>query len=181
MKIDNHWLNQAIKIPSSNFDERPCEEDVSLIVVHCISLPPGKFGGSYISQFFCNKLNPEEHCYFNEIQHLKVSAHLLIRRCGEIIQYVPFNKRAWHAGESKFRGREKCNDYSIGIELEGTENNEYSDQQYKQLNSVIEILLANYSNLSVQKIVGHSDISPGRKADPGESFEWEKVFSKLKS
>ncbi len=180
MKIENHWLNQATKIPSSNFDDRPCEKDVSLIVVHCISLPPGQFGGKYIDQFFCNQLDPDEHSYFNEIQHLKVSAHLLIKRCGGIVQYVPFNKRAWHAGQSEYKGRQKCNDYSIGIELEGTETYKYSEQQYKQLNSVVEMLLTDYPNLSAEKIVGHSDISPGRKADPGENFVWEKLFSSLK-
>lgn len=180
MKIVNHWLNQAIKTLSPNFDDRPCEEDVSLIVVHCISLPPGQFGGAYIDQLFCSQLNPEEHGYFKEIQHLKVSAHLLIKRCGTIVQYVPFNKRAWHAGQSKYKGREKCNDFSIGIELEGTEFNEYCEPQYKQLSSIIKTLLFVYPNLSTQDIVGHSDISPGRKADPGESFSWEKLFSNLK-
>jgi AmpD protein len=177
MKIDNHWLSQVTKISSPNFDDRPCENDLSLIVVHCISLPPGQFGGTYIDQFFCNQLNPEDHSYFKEIQNLQVSAHLLIKRCGEIVQYVPFNKRAWHAGESVYKGRQKCNDYSIGIELEGTETSEYSDLQYQQLNSVIGTLLDYYPKLSAQKIIGHSDISPGRKLDPGESFAWEKLFT----
>jgi len=180
MKIVNHWLSQAIKLPSPNFDDRICEEDLSLIVVHCISLPPGQFGGDYIDQLFCNQLNPEEHVYFKEIQHFQVSAHLLIKRCGTIVQYVAFNKRAWHAGLSEYKGREKCNDFSIGIELEGTETNEYSDQQYRQLSSIIKILLLEYPGLATQNIVGHSDISPGRKADPGEFFYWEKLFSNMK-
>lgn len=175
MKINNHWFNGLAKVQSPNFDERPIEEDISLIVVHCISLPPDQFGGDYIDQLFCNQLNPEEHCYFKEIYQLKVSAHLLIKRCGEVIQYVPFNKRAWHAGESNYKGRSRCNDFSIGIELEGTETTEYTDEQYKQLVSVIKSLLSHYPKLSAEYLVGHCDIAPGRKTDPGESFDWSRL------
>ncbi len=172
MKIENHWLTQATKVPSPNFDERPKDEELSLIVVHCISLPPGQFEGTYIDQLFCNQLNPEEHPYFKEIYQIKVSAHLLIRRCGEIVQYVAFNKRAWHAGVSEYKGKTKCNDYSIGIELEGTETQQYTEKQYQQLTTVIKTLLNRYPNLSVQHITGHSNIASGRKTDPGESFNW---------
>ena len=175
MKIENHWLNEATKVPSPNFDERPLDTDISLIVVHCISLPPEQFGGAYIDQLFCNQLNPEEHPYFKQIYQTKVSAHLLIKRNGNLTQYVAFNQRAWHAGASEYQGREKCNDYSIGIELEGTETQEYTDEQYKQLNQVIKTLLNYYPGLSRQAIVGHSDVAPGRKTDPGDSFNWNKI------
>jgi len=177
MKIENHWLSQATKIPSPNFDERPTDEALSLIVVHCISLPPGQFDGTYIDQLFCNQLNPDEHPYFKEIYQIKVSAHLLIRRCGEIVQYVAFNKRAWHAGVSEYKGKTKCNDYSIGIELEGTETQEYTEKQYQQLTTVIKALLNRYPNLSAHHITGHSEIAPDRKTDPGESFNWLRLKS----
>jgi len=175
MKIENHWLNEVTKVPSPNFDERPLDTDISLIVVHCISLPPEQFGGAYIDQLFCNQLNPEQHPYFKQIYQTKVSAHLLIKRNGDLTQYVAFNQRAWHAGVSEFQGRKKCNDYSIGIELEGVETQEYTDEQYKQLNRIIKSLLNHYPSLSRQAIVGHSDIAPGRKTDPGNSFDWDKI------
>lgn len=178
MKIENHWLTHATKVPSPNFDGRPIEKDISLVVIHCISLPPNQFGGDYINQFFCNQLDPEKHGYFKEIYRLKVSSHLLIRRCGEVVQYVAFNKRAWHAGVSEHNGRQKCNDFSLGIELEGTEDIEYTDQQYQQLCLVVKALLAHYPNLSSQHILGHCDIAPGRKTDPGGSFDWGRLFNK---
>lgn len=179
MKIDNHWLKQAVKVHSPNFDERPVAEDISLIIIHCISLPPDQFGGAYINQLFCNQLNPDKHPYFKEIIQMKVSAHLLIKRCGEVVQYVAFNKRAWHAGISEYQGRQQCNDFSIGIELEGSENKQYEDKQYVQLTRVIKTLLIYYPSLSSQHIVGHSDIAPNRKKDPGKFFSWEKLFSAL--
>ncbi|MGR8980788.1 MAG: 1,6-anhydro-N-acetylmuramyl-L-alanine amidase AmpD [Gammaproteobacteria bacterium] len=175
MLIDRHWLTGVTKKPSLNCDERPDPSDIDLVVIHCISLPPGEFGGPYIDQLFCNKLDPEEHAYFNEICRLKVSAHLLIKRTGEIVQYVPFDRRAWHAGMSVYAGREKCNDFSIGIELEGSEQTAYTDKQYRQLASVIRILLKTYPKLSRERITGHSDIAPGRKTDPGKSFDWGKL------
>ena len=175
MKIENHWLNEATKVFSPNFDERPLNTDISLIVIHCISLPPEQFGDTYIDQLFCNQLNPDEHPYFKQVYQTKVSAHLLIKRNGEISQYVAFNQRAWHAGVSEYKGQEKCNDFSIGIELEGTETQEYADEQYKQLNRVIKILLNGYPGLSRQAIVGHSDVAPGRKFDPGDSFNWDNI------
>ncbi|GAB6142176.1 1,6-anhydro-N-acetylmuramyl-L-alanine amidase AmpD [Methylosoma difficile] len=179
MTIENHWLCEATKIPSPNFDERPVEEDISLIVVHCISLPPGEFGNHYINDLFCNQLDADAHPYFEGIYKLKVSAHLLIKRTGEIIQYVPFNQRAWHAGQSIYRGRERCNDFSIGIELEGTELVPYADEQYQVLSAVVAELLSSYPKLSVQHITGHSDIAPGRKTDPGQSFDWTKLLGFL--
>ena len=179
MRIENHWLSHCTRIPSPNCDERPVTEDISLIVVHCISLPPELFGGGYIDQLFCNQLNPDEHPYFKEIHQLQVSSHLLIKRTGEIVQYVPFNKRAWHAGISEYKGREKCNDFSIGIELEGSETQAYTDKQYQQLALVSKALLENYPLLSKENITGHRDIAPGRKTDPGESFNWQTLQSAL--
>jgi AmpD protein len=166
-------------MPSPNFDERPDAEDISLLVIHCISLPPGEFGQNFISQLFCNQLKPNDHPYFEAIHQLKVSAHLLIKRDGGCVQFVPFNQRAWHAGQSCYQGRERCNDFSIGIELEGTESLAYTDAQYKQLSEIINTLLAAYPNLSLQKITGHSDIAPGRKTDPGESFNWPRLYALL--
>jgi AmpD protein len=179
MQILNHWLTDIRHIPSPNFNQRADEQDISLCVIHCISLPPQQFGGDYIEQLFCNRLNPDEHPYFKEIYQLKVSAHLLIRRDGEIVQYVAFNQRAWHAGLSNYQGRENCNDFSIGIELEGTETIPYTPVQYQQLAKVITLLLQHYPNLSKERMVGHSDIAPVRKTDPGESFHWEELWQFL--
>jgi N-acetyl-anhydromuramoyl-L-alanine amidase len=181
MKIQQHLLTDANWVYSPNFDERPDPTDLSLIVIHCISLPPGEFGSQYIDYLFTNRLDPEQHVYFKEIHQLKVSSHLLITRTGKITQYVPFDKRAWHAGNSIYKEREKCNDYSIGIELEGTEDIPYTNKQYHQLARVIIALIDTYPNLSFKHISGHSDIAPGRKTDPGESFDWAKLSRLLKS
>ncbi len=174
MHIQNHKLDGAKQLPSPNYDARPDSEDISLLVIHCISLPPGQFGGDYIDQLFCNILNPELHPYFREISQLKVSAHVLIRRDGGLVQYVPFDQRAWHAGVSCFQGRERCNDFSIGIELEGVVNQAYTNRQYQQLLELTKLLLANYPHLKPGRIVGHSDIAPGRKEDPGPCFDWQR-------
>ncbi len=179
MNIEQHWLTTAQRVLSPNYDDRTDASDISLLVIHCISLPAGEFGGDAINQLFCNCLNPNEHPYFETIYQLKVSAHLLIRRDGSCVQYVPFDKRAWHAGVSSYQGRERCNDFSIGIELEGTETIPYADAQYQQLNSVIDVLLENYSTLSRQHITGHSDIAPERKTDPGASFDWSRIKKDL--
>ena len=179
MNIDRHWLTPVTRTPSPNFDERTDAKDISLLVIHCISLPPGEFGNPYIDRLFCNQLDPELHPYFKEIYQLTVSAHLLIKRSGEIVQYVAFDKRAWHAGKSEYGGRERCNDFSIGIELEGTEQTAYTDNQYSQLAAVIKLLLQSYPGLTRQRITGHSDIAPGRKTDPGASFDWPRLFSLL--
>lgn len=175
MNIKPHWLTDSKHTPSPNFDERPDPADISLLVIHCISLPPGVFGNENIDKLFCNLLNPDDHPYFKEIYNLSVSAHLLIKRDGSCVQYVPFDKRAWHAGKSSYEGRERCNDFSIGIELEGTESINYTEEQYRQLAAVIDTLLKSYPKLSRQRISGHSDIAPGRKTDPGPSFDWQRI------
>jgi AmpD protein len=174
LNVKNHWLTQATKIRSSNFNDRPDENAISLIVIHCISLPPNEFGGNYIADLFCNCLNPNVHPYFKEIHTLQVSAHLLIRRDGECVQFVPFHKRAWHAGKSLFQRQENCNDFSIGIELEGTETIAYTAEQYENLNAVLAVLFETYPTL--KHITGHCDIAPERKTDPGASFEWSKIY-----
>jgi len=179
MNIQEHWLDCATHIPSPNCDLRPDANDISLIVLHCISLPPGKFDARFIHQFFCNQLNPADDSYFRTIDQLKVSAHILINRQGVISQYVPFDKRAWHAGHSEYAGRSRCNDFSIGIELQGTETTAYTDRQYQQLALLIKVLLKHYPGLSRSRITGHSDIAPGRKSDPGESFDWRRLFQLL--
>ncbi|RDH81481.1 MAG: 1,6-anhydro-N-acetylmuramyl-L-alanine amidase AmpD [endosymbiont of Galathealinum brachiosum] len=175
MKINNNsgLLEDTTQIPSCNFDDRPDKTSISLIVVHNISLPPGQYGGPYISQLFTNQLDKEEHPYFADIYQLKVSSHLLIRRDGEIIQYVPFNKRAWHAGASTYCGKECCNDFSIGIELEGADEEPYEDIQYEKLAELILELRQNYPDINKNAITGHSDIAPGRKTDPGPAFNWD--------
>ncbi len=164
---------------SPNFDDRPDKNDISLLVIHNISLPPGEFGGCFVDDLFQNQLECHAHPYFKRLEGLKVSSHLLIDRSGKVTQYVPFHKRAWHAGESSYQGRKTCNDYSIGIELEGTDHEPFTTAQYRQLVAVIEALLALYPSLSTQRIVGHSDIAPGRKTDPGEHFDWSRLQKAL--
>lgn len=179
MLIVDHFLDAANRIDSPNCDDRPVADDISLIVVHCISLPPEQFHGDYIDALFCNRLDPSAHSYFQEIHQLKVSAHLLIRRDGSVRQYVPFNRRAWHAGVSEFQGRPRCNDFSIGIELEGAVTVIYTDCQYQRLAEIIKALLAYYPTLTKDAIVGHSDIAPGRKTDPGPTFDWQRLRALL--
>jgi len=164
-------LAAARQVASPNQDERPAGLEPELIVIHCISLPPGEFGGPWIDQLFTNRLDPAAHPCFAEIAGLRVSAHLLIRRDGELVQYVPFNRRAWHAGESHWRGRERCNDFSIGIELEGTDESDYTTAQYRRLAATIRALCRAYPSLSAERLAGHCDIAPGRKTDPGPSFD----------
>lgn len=158
---------------SPNFDERPSACEIDLLVIHGISLPPGDFGGEDVMALFTNTLNPQKHPYFATIADVKVSSHLFIRRDGEIHQFVPFTKRAWHAGASQFQGRENCNDYSIGIELEGTDTLAYTEIQYQQLAVVTAALMQTYQGITLERIVGHSDIAPLRKTDPGEAFAWD--------
>jgi AmpD protein len=172
-------LDVARQVSSPNFDDRPENTPVDLLVIHNISLPPGQFGGPWIDHLFTNRLNPDEHAYFKEIHTMAVSAHILIRRDGDIIQYVPFHKRAWHAGQSNYGGRERCNDFSIGIELEGSDDQPFEERQYRQLAALIKALLQAYPSLSVQHITGHSDIAPGRKTDPGPHFDWQKLHRLL--
>ena len=169
----------ARQCPSPNQDERPAGAVPELIVMHGISLPPGEFGGPEIEQFFVNCLDWDSHAYFDEIRSLKVSPHLLIRRCGELIQFVPFTRSAWHAGASTFRDRTCCNDFSIGIELEGNDDTPYDDRQYECLIASVAALLRAYSTLSTRRIVAHSDIAPGRKTDPGPAFDWLRLYDGL--
>jgi AmpD protein len=179
MRVSVGWLDGAERVASPNCDDRPDETDISLIVIHCISLPPGEFGGDWIGRLFTNALPAHEHPYFEEIHGLRVSAHVLIRRDGATLQFVPFHKRAWHAGASSHLGRERCNDFSIGIELEGTEEIAYTDAQYERLADLIVSLLGCYPRLSTKGIVGHCDIAPGRKTDPGASFDWVRLHGLL--
>jgi N-acetyl-anhydromuramoyl-L-alanine amidase len=169
------WLKTAEKHPSPHFFELP-EREISLLVIHCISLPPHQFGGPYIDQFFTGTLDPKIHPYFEQISNMRVSAHLLIDRQGKLKQYVPFTKCAHHAGESVFRGRPRCNEFSIGIELEGAENIPFEDVQYSRLIEVIKILQKKWPALNSERIVGHSEIAPSRKSDPGPFFEWERLI-----
>jgi AmpD protein len=165
-------LTGARYLASPNADERPAGIVPDLIIVHGISLPPGEFGGAWIDQLFTNCLDSRMHPYFAQICELKVSAHVLIRRDGELVQYVPFQRRAWHAGASTYCGRARCNDFSIGIELEGTDHVAYEDIQYVRLAGTIKALMEAYPSLSEEHIAGHSDVAAGRKTDPGPAFDW---------
>ena len=178
-QIESGWLASAKRVESPNADCRTDESDISLLVIHNISLPPGQFGGPHVEQLFTNRLNPEEDPYFADIAQLKVSAHLLIDRLGQIIQFVPFHRRAWHAGVSEFEGRSACNDYSIGIELEGTDDLAYTESQYQSLTAITRCLMIHYPQLSKERIVGHSDIAPQRKTDPGAAFDWAYFRSQI--
>jgi len=161
---------------SPHYDARPAGMPIELLVIHCISLPPGIFGESYIEDLFLGRLPVTEHPYFESIAALKVAAHLLIRRDGEVIQFVPFHQRAWHAGQSNFQGRAVCNDFSIGIELEGTDDTAYEDIQYQQLADITSCLMQVYPGIHAKSIVGHEDIAPGRKTDPGPHFDWSRYY-----
>lgn len=166
------WLRGAARRPSPNQDARPEGLAIDLLVLHNISLPPGEFGGPWIDALFANRLDPAAHPYFATIHELRVSAHLCIFRDGKAAQYVPFARRAWHAGVSRFDGRERCNDFSIGIELEGTDERPFTARQYRALASIARTLLRAYPGITPARIVGHSDIAPGRKTDPGPRFDW---------
>ncbi len=172
MKIENGWLDPARSCPSPNCDERPPGASIDLLVIHSISLPPDRFGGPWIESLFQNRLPADEHPYFAGISSLQVSAHLLIRRDGELIQFVPLDKRAWHAGESAFGGRTRCNDFSIGIELEGADSVAFTAMQYRVLSQATRAIRERYPSITDDHIVGHSDIAPGRKTDPGPLFDW---------
>ncbi|MGI9291501.1 MAG: 1,6-anhydro-N-acetylmuramyl-L-alanine amidase AmpD [Gammaproteobacteria bacterium] len=171
----NGLLEAARQVASPNCDDRPAGCVAGLIVVHGISLPPGEFGGPWIDRLFTNTLAAEEHPYFAEISGLQVSSHFLISRDGSLTQYVPVHQRAWHAGESSFDGRERCNDFSIGIELEGEDTTPYESVQYESLAKLICTLRDQLPGLVDAPVVGHSDISPGRKTDPGEAFDWGRL------
>lgn len=180
MKVDVETgrLEGVRFMASPNCDDRPQDCPLELIVIHNISLPPGEFEGHAIEQLFTNRLEPSADPYFAEIAHLKVSAHVLIRRDGTITQFVPFHLRAWHAGESSYGGRTRCNDFSIGIELEGTDEIPYEPRQYETLTELVHALVQAYPSLSVERITGHQHIATGRKTDPGPAFDWA-YFLKL--
>lgn len=178
--ISNGWLQPARQLASPNFNQRPCADDISLLVIHCISLPPGQYGGDAIERFFTNILDPEEHPYFATIASLTVSAHLLIRRDGQVTQFVSFSDRAWHAGQSSFDGRENCNDFSIGIELEGSDSDHYTDAQYATLAGVTQAIQHEYPAITRDRITAHSTIAPTRKTDPGPGFDWQRYLIALR-
>lgn len=172
INLQNSLLEPVLYRPSPHHDERPKDVCIDMIVVHGISLPAGEFGNACIEDFFTGQLDMSSHPSFIAIASLRVSSHLLIKRTGEIIQFVPFIKRAWHAGESYFQGKTRCNDFSIGIELEGTDEQPYESVQYQQLGNVVRLLTQAYPTITSDRIVGHVDIAPGRKTDPGPFFDW---------
>lgn len=174
MIVDNR-LSFARQVASPNYSEREDASALELLVLHNISLPPGCYGGGYIEDFFSNRLDINADPYFQEIAQLRVSAHLLIERDGGVVQFVPFDKKAWHAGKSNFCGRENCNDFSIGIELEGCDEEPFTRQQYERLAQVLNLLMAEYPLITPDRMVGHSDIAPGRKTDPGPFFDWDRL------
>lgn len=177
--IKDHLLDNATIILSPHCNARPDESDISLLVIHNISLPPGEFGGPYIEDFFQGKLTSDAHPFFDEIRDVQVSAHCLIKRDGSVVQFVPFNQRAWHAGVSSFEGRGQCNDFSIGIELEGTDDLPYTEAQYQALAAVTQSIMNHYPAVTADRITGHEHIAPERKTDPGQSFHWEKFRASL--
>jgi AmpD protein len=163
-------------VASPNCDARPAGSRISLVVLHSISLPPGHYGGDAIERLFTNQLDPLAHPYFREIAHMRVSAHFLVRRDGALVQFVPLAKRAWHAGVSRWRGAERCNDFSVGVELEGTERARFSDAQYRCLGGLVRALAA---RLPLRACAAHSDVAPGRKRDPGAHFDWARCLAAL--
>lgn len=173
------WLSAARRMPSPHADERPAGTQVSLIVIHGVSLPPGEFGGSWVGDLFSGRLDSEAHPYFSQLATLCVAPHLYVPRDGALIQFVPCTRRAWHAGRSRWQGRDACNDFSIGIELEGTDDIPYTEAQYERLASVLVALRRHYPAIGEQGVVGHSDIAPGRKTDPGSVFDWRRVANDL--
>ena len=176
---DDGWLQDVEHVPSPNFDARPEDSEIRLVVVHGISLPPGEYGGGHIRRFFCNRLDPAGHQYFESICAMTVSAHCLVERDGNIVQFVSFFDRAWHAGVSEWRGMTACNDFSIGIELEGCDDEAYEAVQYSRLAALVVALRAQFPGIAADAIAGHCDIAPGRKTDPGPAFDWAKLASLL--
>lgn len=182
MHVDDHgeWLEGVRKVISPNCDQRPDNAEIDLLVIHSISLPPNEFGGDYIEQLFTNSLDPDYHPYFAEIALHRVSAHILINREGQLTQYVPFNQRAWHAGESAFEGRSNCNDFSIGIELEGCDSKDFTQAQYEMLVNITGAITRFWPKITGKRITGHCHIAPDRKTDPGPAFKWDEYYSSLK-
>lgn len=179
LTLSRHRVNEARQVPSPNAGERPDPDDISLIIVHNISLPPGRFGGPHIDELFTNCLDPHEHPYFREVCEIQVSSHFLIRRDGELVQYVACDRRAWHAGRSCWRGRENCNDFAIGIELEGADDIPYTKEQYRRLAELTALLQSAYPRLAEDAVTGHEDVAPGRKTDPGPAFDWPRFRAEL--
>ena len=174
-----HCLYRVTQALSPNCDERPDPDDISLLVIHGISLPPGEFGGDLVARLFTNRLPANLDAPLQELRGLKVSAHLFLDRAGRVTQFVPFDKRAWHAGESRWRCRPGCNDYAIGVELEGTDATAYTVAQYATLVRVCRALFARYPRLSADCVVGHREVAPGRKTDPGTAFDWPRLLGAL--
>jgi len=174
---EQRWLENVRRVCSPNCDMRLSAGAIELLIIHGISLPPGQYGGPYIDQLFTNTLNSKDHPYFAGLVELRVSSHLLIDRAGKLTQYVPFDRRAWHAGKSVFQGRTACNDFSIGIELEGCDTQPYESVQYKTLAQTVKALQKSWPILQKDRIVGHSDVAAGRKTDPGPAFDWTHFFS----
>lgn len=181
MRVDSeHWLQGVTRVPSPNFDQRSDPCDISLVVLHCISLPEGRYGTGYVEDLFCNRLDCSRHESFADLVGVEVSAHVFITRRGRVTQFVPFCERAWHAGASSFRGRSRCNDFAIGIELEGTDRSAYTKSQYRSLARVLRALLARYPRLGPDTVVGHQEIAPGRKSDPGDRFDWAACLQEIR-
>jgi AmpD protein len=177
LTISREGLAEGIRyVASPNCDERPAGTQITLLVLHSISLPPGEYGGDAIERLFTNRLDPASHPYYAEIAALQVSAHFLVRRDGALLQFVPVHRRAWHAGASSWRGRARCNDFSVGIELEGADDQPFDERQYDELAALIRSLRV---ALPLRDIAAHSDIAPGRKTDPGARFDWARVLSAL--
>jgi AmpD protein len=170
------WVDAARRVLSPNRDERPAGAEVSLLLLHSISLPPGQFGGDSIERLFTNTLDPSAHPYFQEISSLEVSSHFLVRRDGALIQFVPVQERAWHAGASVWRGRSRCNDFSIGVELEGSDEGPFEPAQYERLSELIHALR---ERLPLHDVAAHSEVAPGRKTDPGSGFDWARMLAAL--
>ncbi len=176
---DDHWLRGVRRLPSPHANDRPIPLDVSLVVVHGISLPPGRFGTGLVERLFLGTLDVAASPELADLADVRVSSHLLISRWGRVTQFVPFHRRAWHAGVSAHKGRANCNDYSIGVELEGSDQRPYTNTQYERLARILDALFRRYPALSPGRVVGHSDIAPGRKTDPGPSFDWPRLRAAL--
>ncbi|HLV48429.1 MAG TPA: 1,6-anhydro-N-acetylmuramyl-L-alanine amidase AmpD [Aliidiomarina sp.] len=180
LRINDHIVNGASFHPSPHKDERPIANDISLLVIHGISLPAGEFGGPHVDDLFMGCLDCAAHSSFEPLEGMRVSAHCFIRRDGALVQYVPFHQRAWHAGVSQWAGRERCNDFSIGIELEGTDVAPYTEEQYETLVQLSCALMATYPEITLDRVIGHEHIAPGRKTDPGPAFDWEMFKRRLR-
>lgn len=179
MLHEDGYLSWARQIPSTFCDDRPESESISLLVIHNISLPPGEYGGPYVEQLFTGKLDCESHPYFQNLRDLRVSAHFFLRRDGELLQFVSCRQRAWHAGVSSFQGRPRCNDYSIGIEVEGCDGRPYDDRQYDELVVLTRAIMQAYPGITLERITGHQHIAAGRKTDPGPAFDWDRFRREL--